>query len=57
MSTSRRKFLATSLTGGLAAAIPASAFASKTETNVETVYARLDEILKKEVKSIEVSFS
>jgi L-alanine-DL-glutamate epimerase-like enolase superfamily enzyme len=49
MPTSRRKFLAISLTGGLAVAIPGTAFASNTETNIESVYKLLDEILKKEV--------
>ena len=49
MSTSRRKFLATSLTGGFAAAIPGSSLASKPETDIESAYAKLDEILKKEV--------
>ena len=49
MPTSRRKFLATSLTGGLAAALPASVFASKPETDIQSAYAKLDEILKKEV--------
>ena len=49
MPSSRRKFLTTTLTGGLAAAIPASAFASKPEMDIESAYAKLDDILKKEV--------
>ena len=49
MPTSRRKFLTTTLTGGFAAAIPASAYASKPETDIESTYAKLDEILKKPV--------
>ena len=49
MPTSRRKFLAASLTGGLAAAIPGFTFASKPATDIRSTYAKLDEILKKPV--------
>ncbi len=49
MHTNRRKFITTSLAGGLAAAIPVSAVAEKPVQNMETAYAKLDEILKKEV--------
>ena len=49
MQTNRRKFLTTTLAGGMAAAIPSSAFASKPETDIESAYAKLDNILKNEV--------
>jgi L-alanine-DL-glutamate epimerase-like enolase superfamily enzyme len=46
MNTNRRKFIATTITGGLAAAIPGLSFATE---NVKEKYARLDEIIKKPV--------
>ncbi len=49
MHSNRRKFITTSLAGGLAAALPGSAHAAKPAENIEQSYAKLDEILKKEV--------
>ena len=47
--TSRRKFIATSLTGGLAAALPGSAFGMASNAAIDSTYAKLDEVLKKPV--------
>jgi len=49
MQTNRRLFISTSLTGGMAAVLPGSAYASKPSENIGQRYAKLDEILKKEV--------
>ncbi|MEI6276546.1 MAG: mandelate racemase/muconate lactonizing enzyme family protein [Prolixibacteraceae bacterium] len=49
MSTNRRKFITTTLAGGLAAAIPGSAYAAQSELDIESAYVKLDEVLKKEV--------
>ena len=49
METNRRKFITTSLAGGLAAGLPGSAFASKPKSEIDPVYAKLDEVLKKPV--------
>jgi L-alanine-DL-glutamate epimerase-like enolase superfamily enzyme len=46
MKTNRRKFIATTLTGVIAAAVPDLSFASE---NVKEKYARLDEIIRKPV--------
>ena len=47
--TNRRKFIAASLTGGLAATLPGSAFGKTAKTDIDSTYAKLDEVLKKEV--------
>ena len=49
MFTNRRKFIAASLTGGLAAALPGSAFGMAPKAEIDSIYAKLDEVLKKEV--------
>ena len=49
MHTNRRKFIATSLTGGLAAALPGSAIGRNSNAGIETTLAKLDEILQKPV--------
>jgi L-alanine-DL-glutamate epimerase-like enolase superfamily enzyme len=49
MQTNRRKFIATSLVGGLAVALPGSAQAAIPSVTIKEAYAKLDEILKKEV--------
>jgi len=49
MHTSRRKFITTSLTGGLAAAMPGSTFGLETKTDMQATYAILDEIAQKKV--------
>jgi L-alanine-DL-glutamate epimerase-like enolase superfamily enzyme len=55
MYTNRRKFITASLTGGLAAALPGSAFGSdlafgsNPKTDIDSTYASLDEILQKPV--------
>lgn len=49
MNTDRRKFITTSLAGGLAATLPFSARAGKPSPEIEVAYAKLDAILKKEV--------
>lgn len=53
MKTSRRKFISTSVAGGLAASIPFMACTSSAKgtitANTETDYSRFDEILKKPV--------
>jgi len=49
MPTNRRKFIATSLVGGLAASLPNTAFGEKHSTDLESDYAKLDGILKQEV--------
>jgi L-alanine-DL-glutamate epimerase-like enolase superfamily enzyme len=46
MKSNRRKFIATSLAGGMAAALPGLTFGSE---NTKEKYARLDEIMKKPV--------
>ncbi len=49
MQTNRRNFIATSLTGGLAAALPGSVLGKNVNAGIETIYAKLDEILQKPV--------
>ncbi len=49
MHTNRRKFIATSLVSGLAATLPTTVFGEKPTTDMESNYAKLDAILKKEV--------
>jgi L-alanine-DL-glutamate epimerase-like enolase superfamily enzyme len=55
MYTNRRKFITASLTGGLAASLPGSTFGSAhaigsaLKTEIESTYAKLDEILRKPV--------
>ena len=49
MHTNRRKFIATSLVGGLAASLPNTAIGEKRTTDLESDYAKLDGILKQEV--------
>ena len=49
MHTNRRNFIATSLTGGLAAALPGSAFGKNSKEGIETTFAKLDEALQKPV--------
>ena len=49
MKTNRRKFITTSLVGGLAATIPLSTYASQGTETVNPRYAKLDAILKKPV--------
>ena len=53
MTTSRRKFISTSIAGGIAASIPSPACTSSapagSSANSETDYSALDEILKKPV--------
>lgn len=49
MRTNRRKFIATSIVGGLAASLPLAALASPTIENRNLRYARLDELLKQPV--------
>jgi L-alanine-DL-glutamate epimerase-like enolase superfamily enzyme len=55
MYTNRRKFITASLTGGLAAALPGStlgsvpAFGSDPRAEIESTYAKLDEIIRKPV--------
>ena len=49
MNTNRRKFITTSLTGGLAATLPISTYGSKPVKDIDSAYAKLDEKLKKEV--------
>jgi L-alanine-DL-glutamate epimerase-like enolase superfamily enzyme len=51
MKTNRRKFVATAVTGSMAAAIPGFAFAAE---NIKEKYARLDEIIKKPVLKTEL---
>src|SRR4030042_1878917 len=49
MKTNRRKFITTSLAGGLAATMPMSACASQGTEPDNPYYARFDEILKQPV--------
>ena len=49
MHTTRRKFIITSLTGGLAAALPGSTYGVETKTDMQTTYTILDEIAQKKV--------
>ena len=49
MNTNRRKFITTSLTGGIATTLPGLAYGSKPASEIESTYFKLDEILKKEV--------
>ncbi len=49
MNTNRRKFITTSFVGGLAATLPASTLGSEPSADINSAYAKLDEILKKEV--------
>ena len=49
MHSNRRNFIATTLTGGLAAALPGSAIGKNSKEGIETTYAKLDEILQKPV--------
>ncbi len=49
MNTNRRRFLTTSLTGGLAAALPGTSIGSPPKAEIESTYAKLDEILLKPV--------
>lgn len=55
MHTNRRKFITASLTGGLAAALPgpifgsAPAFGSGPKDDIGSIYAKLDEIIRKPV--------
>jgi L-alanine-DL-glutamate epimerase-like enolase superfamily enzyme len=46
MKTNRRKFIATTLAGGVAAAVPGLSFSSE---DIKEKYSRLDEIIKKPV--------
>ena len=48
-NTNRRKFIAASLTGGLATALPGIAFGVNPKDEINSTYAKLDEVLKKEV--------
>lgn len=47
--TNRRKFIATSLTGGLAATLPGSSFGTNPKDDINSTYGKLDEILRKPV--------
>jgi len=49
MHFNRRKFITTTLAGGLAAAIPTSSFGAETKGDIASTYTRLDEILQKPV--------
>lgn len=49
MHTNRRKFIATSLTGGLAVALPGSVMGKNSKEGIETIFTKLDEILQKPV--------
>ena len=49
MITNRRKFIATSLAGGLAATMPVSTYGSQSPDDIKSGYSKLDEILKKPV--------
>jgi L-alanine-DL-glutamate epimerase-like enolase superfamily enzyme len=49
MYTTRRKFITTTLTGGLAVSLPVSTFGSEPVPDKGQTYAQLDEILKKPV--------
>jgi L-alanine-DL-glutamate epimerase-like enolase superfamily enzyme len=49
MKSTRRKFIASSIVGGLAASIPITTFASWGNDNINLKYTQLDEILKKPV--------
>ncbi|HWR99439.1 MAG TPA: mandelate racemase/muconate lactonizing enzyme family protein [Prolixibacteraceae bacterium] len=49
MNTNRRKFITTSLAGGLAAALPGTVYGVEPETDMQTTYARLDEIVRQQV--------
>jgi L-alanine-DL-glutamate epimerase-like enolase superfamily enzyme len=49
MNSNRRKFLSTSLIGGLAVALPGPASGEKTANDIQSTYSMLDEIIKKEV--------
>jgi hypothetical protein len=55
MISNRRKFITTSLVGGLAATIPGSASGLKHSENPISSYSKLDEILKKPVLKKELS--
>jgi L-alanine-DL-glutamate epimerase-like enolase superfamily enzyme len=54
MKTNRRKFIAVSLAGGLAATMPGSVYASQGTEPDNPYYARLDEILKQPVLKKEI---
>ncbi len=49
MHSNRRNFIATTLTGGLAAVLPGSAIGKNSKEGIETTYVKLDEILQKPV--------
>jgi L-alanine-DL-glutamate epimerase-like enolase superfamily enzyme len=49
MNSNRRKFLSTSLIGGLAVALPGPAAGEKTADDIQSTYAMLDKIINKEV--------
>lgn len=49
MNTNRRRFITTSLAGGLAAALPGTVYGTESETDMQTTYARLDEIVRQQV--------
>jgi L-alanine-DL-glutamate epimerase-like enolase superfamily enzyme len=54
MNTNRRKFIATSLTGGLATALPVSLFGSEPVAAGKARYPKLDEILGQKVLKSEL---
>lgn len=49
MKTNRRKFIAATFAGGLAATLPLPSFASPATEPLKAGYSRLDEVLKKQV--------
>ena len=50
MKTNRRKFIAATFAGGLAAALPLPSFASPATEPLKAGYSKLDEVLKKPVR-------
>ena len=49
MKTNRRKFIAATFAGGLAATLPLPSFASPATEPLKAGYSKLDEVLKKTV--------